>query len=49
MSDNKHVKTLANSGTLTGLAAGIRWDAKKEETKKDQMKTKKQAERISIQ
>ena len=29
MPDNKHVKTLANSGTLTGLAAGIRWDAKK--------------------
>ena len=29
MPDNKQVKTLANSGTLTGLAAGIRWDAKK--------------------
>ena len=29
MSDNKLVKTLANSATLTGLAAGIGWVAKK--------------------
>ena len=29
MSDNKLVKTLTNSATLTGLAAGIRWVTKK--------------------
>ena len=29
MSDNKLVKTLTNSATLTGLAAGIGWVAKK--------------------
>ena len=29
MSDNKLVETLTNSATLTGLAAGIGWFAKK--------------------
>ena len=29
MSDNKLVKTLTDSATLTGLAAGIGWVAKK--------------------
>ena len=29
MSDNKLVKTILDAGTLTGLAAGIGWIAKK--------------------